>query len=135
LEDKIFEIIGERYKEEDILTALEKYIQKSEKIKEVLQLKKEKEILENTFEGIFDISFIKNYPEYGGKYKNIFKHYKLAIEIQDECANTERECTHIKEEIEKLKETRQNLKYKLEVLRAEENIEIAEQNINNEERD
>lgn len=131
LEEKIFEIIGERYREEEILIALEKYIQKSEKIKEVLQLKKEKEILENTFEGIFDISFIKNYPEYDGNYKNIFKHYKLAIEIQDECANTERECTHIKEEIEKLKETRQNLKYKLEVLRAEENIEIAEENINN----
>ncbi len=61
MEEKIFEIIGERYREEEILIALEKYIQKSEKIKEVIQLKKEKEILENTFEGIFDISFIKNY--------------------------------------------------------------------------
>lgn len=131
LEEKIFKIIGNGYREEDILTALEGYIQKSEKAKEILNLKKEKEILENTLQGIFDISFMNNYPEYNGSYKNIFKHYKLSIEIQDEYVNTERECTHIKEQIEKLKETHQNLKYKLEVLRAAENIEIAEENINN----
>lgn len=130
LEDKIFEIIGDGYREEEILIALEEYIQKSEKAKEILHLKKEKEILENTLEGVFDVSFINNYPEYDGIYKNIFKHYKLYTEIQDEYVNIEREYTHIKEQIEKLKETRQNLKYKLEILRASENIEIGEENIN-----
>lgn len=131
LEDKIFQIIGEGYREEEILTALEEYIQKSEKAKEILHLNKEKEILQNTLDGVFDVSFMNNYPEYDASYKNIFKNYKLPTEIQDEYINTERECTHIKEQIEKLKETRQNLKHKLEVLRAAENIEIGEDNINN----
>ncbi|MCY6355022.1 ATP-binding protein [Clostridium sp. ZS2-4] len=131
LEDKIFEVIGDKYKEEEILTALEEYIRKSEEAKEIFHLKKEKEILENTLKSVFDASFINNYPEYDADYKKIFENYKLSTEIQDEYVKTERECIHIKEQIEKLKEIHQNLKYKLEVLRAEENIEIAEENINN----
>ncbi|MCY6960430.1 ATP-binding protein [Clostridium brassicae] len=122
LEGKIVSLIGDDCKE-NILDGIDEYIDLNKKYKEILDLKTEKNMLDNIIKSYLDTELVRNHQK-------LFKKYNSYSQIEEECEGKQEEFQNIKYKIESLKEVRQELQYKLSVLRTTEKLEEAGTYIN-----
>ncbi|WMJ80866.1 AAA family ATPase [Clostridium sp. MB40-C1] len=122
LEEKILNLIGDKYKD-NILNGIDEYIDFNKKYKEILELKTEKDMLDNIIKSSLDNESFRNYEE-------LFKKYSSYSQVEEEYGEKQREFQSTKDKIESLKGVRQELQYKSSVLRTTEKLEEAGTYIN-----
>lgn len=125
-EDKIKDLIGENCSSDEILIKLESFINNMKEYKQIIEIKKEKEVLEKTLSNAFNaICSIESKDEFIGE----FNKYNSAEEVEEELSKEKKNLKEYEDNVEKLIETKESLKYQLKDLYSTDSIEMAQEKI------